>query len=122
MHTEEEYRDSQVKDRPFDPAKVPASPAMWAFVDEVDDLLAQAEARVRRRKPAAQTIYRQALSALLADLVHRQIAAPDAWVTVELSKKNLSPATRRAPFMTEAFISLVKLMEAAGVIELDLGF
>lgn len=122
MHTEEEYRDSHGKDRPFDPSKVPTSPALWALVDEVDGLVTRQEARLRRRKPATQAIYRDSLSALVADLVHRQTQAPDAWITVEMSKQALGTKTRRAPFMTEALPALVRLMESAGVLELDLGY
>lgn len=122
MHTEEGYRDSQVRDRPFDPSKVPASPELWALVEEVDGMVTREEARVRRRKPAAQAIYRDSISALVADLVHRQTDKPDAWLTIEMSKKALGTKTRRAPFMTESLPALVRHMEAAGALELDLGY
>lgn len=110
------------KDRPFDPSKLPASPSIRALIDEVESLIARHETRVRRRKGADQKIHRAAISALVADLVHRHVDSPGAWLSVELSKKCLGAKARRAPFMTEAFAQLVHAMARSGVIELDLGF
>lgn len=116
-------RDTQPKDSPFDPAKTPASEAMGQLVTEVLARLAAVETRLRRRQAPAQLIHDAAVTALVCDLVHRTLSEPEGWLTVELSKAELSPKTRRAPFMTEQFCDLVKALASpeVAVVELRLG-
>ena len=122
MHTEEEYTDSHEGFRPFDPSKVPASPELRGLIAEAEELAGYQETRARRRRPADQRVYRDGLSALVSDLVHCYLESPGTWVTVEFSKQDLRAQTRRAPFMTEAFPSLVRCLAEAGVAEVAVGY
>lgn len=115
---EERYR----KDRSFDPAKRPASEGLLSVIEEAMSLLDHQEARIRRRRPRDEAIVRAALSALIADAAHRAIEAPGSWITIELSKAELSPRKRRAPFMTEAIAPLVHYMAEAGLLEVQMGY
>lgn len=96
---------------------------MRQLVTDVLARLAAAETRLRRRQAAAQIIHEEAVTALVCDLVHRTLSEPEAWLTVELSKAELSAKVRRAPFMTEQFCNLVKALASPEVaaVELRLG-
>lgn len=114
----------QPKTRPFDPAKTAATPKTKQLVSEVLARVDQAEKRQRARRKLDQERHEAAVEALVCDLVHRALGDPQAWLTVEMRKDNLSPKKRRAPFMTEAFPRLVKTLcqEEVGVGQLQLGF
>lgn len=60
----------------------------------------------------------------MSDLVHRSLQDPGSWLTVEMSKSDLTPARRRAPFLTEQFRALVQQLAASivNVLELRTGF
>lgn len=122
MDTKEEYTVSHEGFRPFDPSKVPASPELRGLIDEAEELAGHQEPRTRRRRPADQQVYREALSALVCDLIHCHLESPGTWVTVEFSKKDLGAKARRAPFMTEAFPTLVRCLAEAGVAEVAVGY
>lgn len=96
--------------RAFDPAKTAATCKSKQLVAEVLERIEKAERRQRRRRKADQERHESAAEALVCDLVHRALDDPDAWLMVEMSKGALSPQTRRAPFLTEAFLDLVKLL------------
>lgn len=85
--------------------------------------MSSAEVRKKKRKVADQAIYEKAISAIACDLAIGHLLTPLGWLTVELSKSKLTPKTRRAPFMTEQFASLVKSLATPGadIIELEIG-
>lgn len=98
------------KPRLFDPAKNAATSKSKQLVAEVLERVEKAETRQRRRRKADQERHESAAEALVCDLAHRALGDPDAWLTVEMSKGALSGQARRAPFLTEAFPNLVKLL------------
>lgn len=84
--------------------------------------VAGVEARKRRRRARDQAIFDEALTALVADLAHLALYRPGYALRVAMSKRQLSRAKRPAPFMSESFPALVRLLERAGLISLSLGF
>lgn len=111
------------KDRLFDPSRIPATDASRALITEVLARVQQAEQRKRKRRQADQQRHEAALTALVCDLVHRALDEPEAWLMVEMSNTELSPTTRRAPFLTEAFPRLVRLLcGELGIAELQPGY
>jgi len=100
--------EKRVSDRPFNPSRLPITSESRGLVLEVLDRLSSAERRCKRRQAMAQLIYERVVLALTCDLAHLHLTKPTEWMTVELSKAALSPARRRAPFMTEKFADLVK--------------
>ena len=93
--------EKRVSDRPFNPSRLPITSESRGLVLEVLDRLSSAERRCKRRQAMARLTHERAVSALTCDLVHLHLTKPTEWMTVELSKSVLSPARRRAPFMTE---------------------
>lgn len=112
------------KPRPFDPAKTAGTPKSKQLVAEVIARIDRAESRRRRRRRADQERHEAAAEALVCNLVHRALGDPQAWLTVEMCKGALSPQRRRAPFLTEAFPDLVKVLcrPEVGAAELQLGY
>lgn len=112
-----------VKDRLFDPSKRPQGVPATQLVSAVLDRLEMVERRVRRRRAADQQRHEGAVTALVCDLAHRDLLRPGGWLAVEMSNRDLSPSRRRAPFLTEQFAGLVRLLASpqAGVIELQEG-
>lgn len=113
----------KIKDRPLDPAKVPATAEARQLVEEALARLATAERRIRKRQAVAEKIYTDASTALVSDLAYRWLREPGGWLTVEMSKADLAPGARRAPFMTEQLRELVRLMaqESVGILDFRLG-
>lgn len=98
------------KPRMFDPSKTAATYKTKQLVSEVLARVDQAEKRQRARRKLDRERHEAAVEALVCDLVHRALGDPQAWLMVEMRKDDLSPRKRRAPFMTEAFPSLVKTL------------
>lgn len=107
--------EKRVSDRPFNPSRLPINTESRGLTREVIDRLSAAEQRGKKRQVTAQLNHERAVSALTCDLVHLHLTKPTEWMTVELSKAVLSPARRRAPFMTEKFAELVKSLAAPEV-------
>jgi len=116
-------RFTQPKDRPFDPSRIPVSAAAQQLVSEVLGRARSGEQRVRRRSHSAEGVRREAVTALVSDLACRLLREADSWLTVEMSKADLTPANRRAPFMTEGFRHLVHTLASSpvGILELRMG-
>jgi hypothetical protein len=111
------------KDRRFNPSRTPVTEEARQCIADVMQKLSAAENRRKKRKATDQATHENALSALICDLVHRCSVEPTGWLTVELSKAALSKDKRRAPFMTEQFVVLVKSLAqpAVDVLELRVG-
>lgn len=111
------------KPRPFDPAKTAVSHKTRLLVAELLERIERAERRQRRRRKLDQERHEATVEALVCDLIHRALGDPQAWVMVEMRKDALSPRKRRAPFLTEAFPSLVKTLCSVevGAAQLQLG-
>lgn len=107
-------------DRPFDPAKVPVTAEAQLLVKEVSDLLELTQARVRRRQPNADRIHKEALAAIVSDVAYCAMRDPGKWLAVEMSKDDLTPARRRAPFLTEQFRTLIHQLSDTSVQALEL--
>jgi hypothetical protein len=78
------------KDRPFDPWRAPRGHKAQAIVDEV---LVQVEhfekvkaLRKRRRRPTAQDVFKNIISALVCEAMHRELSSAGGLVSVALSK------------------------------------
>lgn len=109
-------------ERKFDPSRFPLSDELWELVRQVSGALTQVEARKRKRRARDQGIFDQSVTALVSDLAHLCLYRPGCWIAVDLSNRVLSPRRRPAPYMTENFRAVVRLMETAGLVELQLGF
>lgn len=84
--------------------------------------LVDVEERKRRRRAADQAIFDATLEALVCDLAHLELYRPGHSLRVEMSHRTLSPAKRPAPFMTESFPAVVRLMERGGFVSLSVGY
>jgi len=109
--------EKRVSARLFNPCRLPIHTESLGLTREALDRLDAAERRCKKRMATAQLIHERAVTALTCDLVHLHLTKPTEWMAVELSKSALSPAQRRAPFMTEKFAELVKTL---AVPEVDL--
>jgi len=116
--------ETVAKDRPFDPSRVAGTPISRQLVAEVSERLISIEHRQRVRQLPDQERYDRQLAALVCDLAHRYLFHGSAWITVEMSKVELAPAKRRAPFLTEKFRDLITTLAAPEVdlIELNKGY
>lgn len=113
----------RARERRFNPARVPLTSYGHELVRWALEYVAAAEQRRRRRTQAAEALHRDAVSALVSDLAYCLIDGANERLTVELSKQRLGPKQRRAPFMTEAFADVVRLMarEDVAMVDLTLG-
>lgn len=109
------------KDRKFEPFREPLTEVGKALVAEVQRRLQASEMRSRRRKEADQAIFEASLSALVCDLMAGVLVDPSRRTRLEMSKRDLAAGKRRAPFMTEQFPALVRLLCSAdlGLVDLD---
>lgn len=111
------------RDRPFDPAKLPKSDSAKQLVVEALAWVSKLERRQRARREVDQANHEGMVAALVLDLAHRAITAPNEWLSVSLQKPQYSLKRRRAPFLTESFPTLVKLLATDGdFVELRQGF
>src|SRR5262245_38071374 len=90
---DQRVRDADHTDRPFDPGREPASDVVHGIVSDVLGQFQRFEAyvglRQRRRRPNDQKTLELTLSAIISDLIHRELSAPGGWVAVPLSKGRL---------------------------------
>jgi hypothetical protein len=109
------------KDRKFEPFREPLTEVGRALVAEVQRRVEASERRSRRRKEVDQAVFEVALSALVCDLVAGMLVDPERRTRLEMSKRDLAAGKRRAPFMTEQFPALVRLLCSAelGLVDLD---
>lgn len=109
------------KDRKFEPFRESLTTTGKALVSEVQRRVEASERRSRRRKEADQAVFEAALSALVCDLVAGVLVDPSRRTRLEMSKRDLAAGMRRAPFMTEQFPALVRLLCSAelGLVDLD---
>lgn len=109
------------KDRKFEPFREPLTEVGKALVAEVQRRVEVSESRSRRRKEADQAVFEATLSALVCDLVAGVLVDPERRTRLEMSKRDLAAGKRRAPFMTEQFPALVRLLCSAelGLVDLD---
>lgn len=108
-------KHQQPSDRLFKPSVIPVSREARQLVSSVQQRLDQTEGKRRKRTREQRTLYERAVTALVCDVTLRYILNPDGWVAVELSKRALTPKTRRAPFMTEGFRAVVKNLASIDV-------
>lgn len=111
------------KDRLFDPSKLPLTSSARRLTQDAIHRVSLFESRQRRRKADDQVRFESAVTAIVCDLAHHALIRPGDWLAVEMTKKHLAPGTRRAPFMTEQFPDVVRLMGApeTALLELRLG-
>jgi hypothetical protein len=114
-------RDLPESDRPFDCSRLPASECAEQFVAEVVAELRRLEARQRARRLLDEQRHAAAVTALVLDLLHRQMTLPGGWIAVSLDKAQYRPDTRKAPFLTEAFPQLVSFMAKCGLVDIRKG-
>lgn len=114
-----EERD-RPKERMFNPARIAVTDEARRLVAEVLGTIKAVEDRQKARRPRDQVIHDLAVSALVCGLTYQYIHEPEGWLIVEMSKSALAPRRRRAPFMTERFPALVKLLASPEVALLDL--
>jgi hypothetical protein len=109
------------RDRRFDPALRPGSPALERLVREVINRASTLEKRIRRRRAEDQRIFETAIGALVANVVHAQLEGRERPIRIPLAKAELSRTRRPADFMTEAFRDTVRLLHSAEVVEMRIG-
>ena len=115
-------RERPERDRPFDPSKVAAGEGAASLVTSFLRIVDSVASRKRARRGDDQKRHVDMASALVLDLAHLWVTAPEGWLAVSLQKGFYSPERRQAGFLTEKFIDLVNLLAAAGVLELRRGF
>lgn len=108
------------KDRLFDPSKRPLTPSARRLAQDAIHRVSSFENRQRRRRADDQVRFENSVVAIVCDLAHHALMRPGDWLAVEMSKKHLARAVRRAPFMTEQFPDVVRLMAAPEVALLEL--
>ncbi|WP_282257570.1 hypothetical protein [Stenotrophomonas sp. PS02301] len=108
------------RDRMFEPRRVPFSPAAKALVAHVQARMEAVEERTRTRKAVDQAIFERTVVALVSDLIATAPQDENRWTSVEMSNQKLTPAKRRADFMTERFPEVVRLLadERLALVEL----
>jgi hypothetical protein len=109
------------KDRRFDPSLIPNNPQLIELTRRAIDHAQAIESRARSRRAADQRTFERAVIGVVTNLVYAELEAKSRRVMVSLSKRDLSPARRRAPFLTERFRETVKLLGRAGIVDLELG-
>lgn len=112
---------AEQRDRRFDPALRPGSPALQRLARAVIDRASSLERRIRRRRAEDQRIFETAVGALVANVVHAQLEAREQPIRIPLAKAELSRTRRPADFMTEAFRDTVRLLHSAEVVEVRIG-
>jgi len=119
-HTDDVLEEVE-RDRRFNCARLPASETARLYVHEVLGEISRLECRRRGRKAADLERHVAGVTALSLDLIHREMTKERGWIAVSLDKAEYTPKTRKAPFLTESFVQLVRLMHTSGLIELRKG-
>lgn len=110
------------KDRAFEPSKIPLGEPARRLVTEVLGCIAQLEDRRRTRRSVDQDLHVKQATALVLDLAHLELIDPGGWLSVSLKKVHYATANRSAPFLTETFPKLVKLLSTdASLVDFQLG-
>lgn len=109
------------RERMFDPSKFPRDDSAKQLVAAAVALVQSKEKRQRVRKGADRARFEAALSALVLDLAHWRRTAANGWLYVSMTKGDYTPATRRAPFLTEAFPDLIHLMRRTKLLQVRMG-
>jgi hypothetical protein len=104
------------------------NPFRVANSDQLQDYIAgwrgQVEhiGRMRHRRPADQRTFEQQFEALAADVLYQHAVARGTWLRLSLSKAALGRRCRyKAPFVTEKLVDVLRLLEAQGHCEVELG-
>lgn len=108
--------------RRFNPARIPRGPQLGELIERVTEAVAAVEQRKRKRRARDQQFFDEALVALVSDLAHLALYMPSGQLLVDLSHRKLAKAARPAPFMTEKFADLVRLLAAAELVDMELGY
>jgi hypothetical protein len=116
IKTQEEPRE-----RMFDPSKFPLDDSAQQLVAAAVALIQSKEKRQRARRGADRDRFEAALTALVLDLAHWRLMAPDGWLYVSMTKGDYTPARRRAPFLTEGFCDLIHLMHRTKLLQVRMG-
>lgn len=109
------------RDRRFEPSLRPASQSLKGVVQDAIAHAQNVEKRVRRRREDDQRNFEAVVSAVVMNLIYGELSTSDCRVRLTMSKAELTPALRPAPFMTEAFPSTVKTLHQAGIVDLQIG-
>lgn len=109
--------DTEGRDRFLDPwRRWKTSRSRDAFGDIARQIASYEEyrsLRKRRRRRADQLIFELSVEAVVADLVHRHLSEPDAWLAVSLSNRVLGRRNRyRSPVLSKVLPRLLQNMSA----------
>jgi hypothetical protein len=101
------------RDRPFNPFRTPKSDRAKALVGDVINQLQNYEShrklRKRKRKAQDQVNFEAAVSAIICDLIHRELGDTGSRLSLSLSKAVLQrPSRYEAPSMSKTLPDLVK--------------
>ncbi|WP_295686369.1 hypothetical protein [uncultured Nevskia sp.] len=117
----------ELDDRDFNPHRVPIGSWAKTLVEEaIRDVLAQEErkkTRVRARRAVDLKTFEHTVSAILCDVVHRQLSDPGEWITVTFDKSVLGCGGRyRATALNTKLPDIVRALDARRWIELEVGY
>lgn len=110
------------KSRKFDFSRVPLGDELGQLMSRIAARVAATEGRVRKRRASDQAIFDAALAALVCDLAHLALYMPAGCLRVDMSHRAYARACRPAPFLTENFPTLVRLLERADLITVATGY
>src|ERR1041385_569447 len=86
------------RDRRFNPYRSPRSSEAQGVVSGVLNELQNFEDyrgfRKRKRREIDQSAFEATVSALVCDLIHREVTDPGSWLAISLSKANPKAASR----------------------------
>jgi len=115
-------------DRQFDPNRVPASDASRKIVSLLIKFVEHAETqtgrRKRKRRTSDQKTFETIASAVICDVMHRELTEPGGAIAVPFSKQVLGRTDRYgSPVLTKTFPDVVKRLASpmVGALELTLG-
>lgn len=102
-------------DRPFNPFRKANSEACRGLVADVliqfQGYENHKQTRKRSRKTRDQAILEQQIEALVSDLVHRYLTAPEGWIAVTMSNQKLcSKDIYRSELLNKTFPTVVKVL------------
>jgi hypothetical protein len=101
----------RVKDRAFEPSKIPFGDPAKRLVEQCVERVAQLERRERARKKEDQERHLRMCAALVLDLTHREISEPGEWLFVSMQNDQYGTKNRAAWFLTERFPVLIKVLK-----------
>lgn len=112
-------------DRPFDPNRVPASAAARRIVALLIRMVEHAEnhtgRRKRKRKAEDQETFESIATAVICDVMHRELTEPGGAIAVPFSKQILGRKDRYgSPVLSKTFPDVVKRLASGMVAALEL--